>query len=405
MKFYDTTHKNIRDQIKVLAESLKSLEDQPKLTGNDETFLNENLKFFSHTTFASNLNVAAVSSNGDYPVLRCGNNFIFHTLADCAVYTSDAVVKLKEIPKEVVTTNVVTTLTKTERPSREIDQNFEQIADVSILETIANSDYRELKSSESKRNNNTELLFDELIRPPAADTGNISVQLKSVGLFGMVLRLIENHQPLDYVLLETTFSLPSVTLPTGSLFYEHLKRLCCLEARKRGIKLLALTKNHGIFQINEIERAAAHKQSTSENSIAEHWYLRLPILGFDECSLSFVENRRFPPVGAVSYLIRFHRTFPTMRLDMDREFWMKNVLGKTEKETAENERKIFEDLDYLCHEQSSYGFPYPLKSSRDKTTLNNSARGRLRKLILDELIKSGVPKSSIQEYNYQSVTD
>jgi hypothetical protein len=401
MIFQYSTHTNIKDQIKVLAESLKSLEDQPKLTDNDEVFLNDNLKSFSHTTFATNLKVAGVSSNGDYPVLRCGNNFIYHTLADCAVYVSDAVVKLKEIPAESNLINAVTSLAKTEKPSREIDQNFEQIADVSVIETIENSDYRELKSAESRRNNSTDLLYGEMIRPSADDTGNISVQLKSVGLFGMVLSLIKEHRLLDYILLETTFSLPSVTLPTGSLFYEHLKRLCCVEARKRGIKLLTLTKNHGIFQIHEVEQSARQKQGLPETVIAEHWYLRLPIFNFDKGSLSFIENRRFPPAGAVSYLVRFHRTFPTMRLDMDRDFWMKTVRGKTENETTENERKIFEDLDYLCHEQSSYGFPYPLKSSRDKTTLSNSARGRLRKLIIDELLKSGVPRSSIQEFNYQ----
>jgi hypothetical protein len=396
------TNLSIRNQIKALADSLKSLEEQPKLTDNDEIFLNENLKSFSHTTFATNLRVAGVSSNGDYPVLRCGSNFIYHTLADCAVYVSDAVVKLKEIPAKFEAINAITSLTKTGKPSKEIDQNFEQIANVSIIETIENSDYKELKSVESKRNNNIDLLYDELIRPSADDSGNISVQLKSVGLFGMVLSLIKAHQSLDYILLETTFSLPSATLPTGSLFYEHLKRLSCVEARKHGIKLLTLTKNHGIFQIHEIEQAARQKQDLPEKSIAEHWYLRLPIFGFDKGSLSFVENRRFPPAGAVSYLVRFHRTFPTMRLDMDRDYWMKNILGETEKETVENERKIFEDLDYLCHEQSSYGFPYPLKSSRDKTTLSNSARGRLRKLISDELLKSGVPKSSIQEFSYQA---
>ncbi len=182
----------------------------------------------------------------------------------------------------------------------------------------------------------------------------------------------------------------------SSLFYEHLKRLCCVEARRRGLGLLALSKSHGLPSIELVEhlvRQAADKPS----GVVEHWYLRLPVPNIDNWKFSLAEGRRLPPPGAVTYLVRFHRTTPVMRLDMERDFWQTHVLGASDDETRANEQRIFEDLDYASHDQRCYGYPYPIKAGHDRASLTQAERVALRKQIVDAAVKAGLKRSLFRD--------
>src|SRR5262249_8044931 len=140
------------------------------------------------------------------------------------------------------------------------------------------------------------------------------------------------------------------------------------------------------------ERAELERGKT-----AEHWYLRVPIPGIDRWKLSLSENCRLPPIGAVSYLVRFHRTTPVLRLDMDRVFWEQHVRGGTEEETRANDQRICEDLDYASHDQRCYGYPYPIKAGRDRASLTHEERVALRKQIMDAAIRAGMKRSVFRE--------
>src|SRR5262249_40184340 len=158
---------------------------------------------------------------------------------------------------------------------------------------------------------------------------------------------------LDYMLVEGTLSLPLVAHVEVSLFYEHLKRLCCLIASKKQIGFLALTKSHGISQSQLLEDIVREKAETDLDRTEEHWFLRLPIPRVDNWETSLTKGRRLPPVGAVTYLFRLHRTTPMMRLDVDLNYWRETIRGLSERQTLDNERKLFEDLDYASHDQRS----------------------------------------------------
>ena len=106
--------------------------------------------------------------------------------------------------------------------------------------------------------------------------------------------------------------------------------------------------------------------------------------------MSLAQGRRIPPPGAVSYLVRFHRSTPVLRLDMDRVYWEKYVKGESPEETRQNECRIFEDLDYSCHDQRVYGYPYPIKAAHDRASLTDAERVALRKQLIAEVIASGM---------------
>jgi hypothetical protein len=125
--------------------------------------------------------------------------------------------------------------------------------------------------------------------------------------------------------------------------------------------------------------------------------MRLPIPGIDSWQLSVLSGRRLPPPGAVTYLVRFFRNTPVMRLDMDIEYWKSFVHGNTEDETRTNERRIFEDLDYASHDQRCYGYPYPIKAGHDRASLTKAERVALRKMIIDAAVRQGVKRSAFRQ--------
>jgi hypothetical protein len=99
----------------------------------------------------------------------------------------------------------------------------------------------------------------------------------------------------------------------------------------------------------------------------------------------------------VTYLVRFHRGGPILRLDMDRAFWRDHVLGSTPRETAANELKTLAQLDYTCHDQRCYGFPYPLRAARERATLTRPERVTLRKQIIEAGVKAGLRRALFRE--------
>jgi hypothetical protein len=115
--------------------------------------------------------------------------------------------------------------------------------------------------------------------------------------------------------------------------------------------------------------------------------------GADSWEFAPAAGRRVPPPGAVSYLVRFHRSTPTLRIDMDAGFWAEQVRGRDEATTRANERRIFADLDYACHDQRAYGYPYPLYAARERTRLSRSDREALRRQVIESGVRGGLRRA------------
>jgi hypothetical protein len=398
MRFDLPLRSAVRQQIQQLAETMKSCEEQPRLTDYERKRVSERIIPFNHTTIQECLIVAGAEGGGDFPSVTYGDSFIYTAVGQTAVYKSDSVSGLREIspvPDPVFHFSLIPEDEAMRRTS--IDEAFESLAGASLSEVIDESDYRQLKAKESRRPATSEVLRKNLIHPHAADAGNLGVQLRATAELGAVLRLLRSNIKLSYVLIDGTLSLPFVGKPDVSLFYEHLKRLCCVEARKRGIGFFTISKAHGMPQTELIEGLARAKSSSSNETVAEHWYLRLPVPDVDHWETTLTQGRRLPPPGAVSYLVRFHRTTPTLRLDIDREFWLERVHGATEGETRSNEERMLGSIDYLTHDQRCYGYPYPLRAAHDRATLSKYERSALRKQIIDTAVRAGMKRSQFRE--------
>jgi hypothetical protein len=99
----------------------------------------------------------------------------------------------------------------------------------------------------------------------------------------------------------------------------------------------------------------------------------------------------------VSYLVRFHKNVPVLRIDMDQAYWATNILGTDDEETQANERRLFEDLDYASHDQRCFGYPYPIKAAHDRASMTKAERVALRKQVIDAAVRAGMRRSLFRD--------
>lgn len=391
MRFDLHLRAGIRKKLDSLAAEMKNWEATPRLTEDDEARLAARLHTFEHTLRRERLSIAGVDGSGDFPSLSYSDSFVYVSVAQATTWDSDPLCGLRErgpSPDPVVE---FTWLPEDEeRRSGAFFAALAGLAGRPVEDVIARSDYRTLKGLESGTPTNEEELRSCLLVPHAADAGNIAIQLRSCAELGASLRSLSGESPPAYVLVDGTLSLPLVSRPTHSLFHEHLKRLCCVEAREKGVCFAALSKSHGLPSMDRVEDLAT---DVSSSRPAEHWYIRLPLPGVDNWSFPLSEDRRIPPPGAVTYLVRFHRTTPVLRLDVDRGWWLDRIHGSSAEATNVAERQLFEDLDYCCHDQRVYGYPYPLKAGHDRASLTKAEREVIKKQIVDAAVAAGMRRS------------
>ncbi len=381
----------VRGKVKSLATEMLSWEALPRIDADEEERIQQAIQPYQHTTKRDQLIIGGVDGTGDFPSLSYGDSFVYVTLAQGTRYQSDRNAGLKEIAPELDPLIEFTWLPEDdEKANAALDAAFERLAGLPVKEVIRRSDYRKLKRQGGSRTSSVDGLFEELVRPHATDSGNVAIQLRSTAELGAALRLVSSDPKLDYVLLDSTFSLPFVSRIGLSLFFEHLKRLCCVEALSRKVGFFALSKSHGLPAIEHIERLAVRALGLDEKAKPEHWFMRIPTKERDGWELSLLENRNVPPVATVSYLVRFHKNTPIMRLDVDEGYWLECVQGSTSQMTLDNERSIFEDLDYASHDQRAYGYPYPIKAGHDRASLTQAERVALRKMIVEAAVSEGM---------------
>lgn len=388
----------VKNRLGQLAEQMRDWQESPAISERERSRILDSIQCFRHTTTAERFTLAGVDGSGDYPSLTYADSFIYITVAQGAVYQLDPTTGLREVSPQFSPPPEFTWLPGDEGKCREEwERAFGRLVGLPIRAVVERSDYRSLKATASGRNTAVDRLCSELICPHASDSGNISIQLRTTAEMSLALKLIESEARPRFVLVDTTFSLPLVTRKDASLFYEHVKRLCCVEARQRGIGFLAVSKSHGLPAMELLEDLAREKAGLGRGTPAEHWYMRIPRKDQDGWELTQAKDRQLPPIGAVSYLVRFHRITPVLRLDMDAEFWRARVFREDGEETRANEAWIFEHLDYASHDQRAYGYPYPLKAGHDRASLTQAERTSFRRQIIDAAVAAGMKRSVFRD--------
>ena len=392
MKFDFHLRGVVRSRLAEVAREMSAWEGSASLDDETARRVRDSIRFFSHTTISGPLQCSGVDGSGDFPALAYGDSFVYLTVAQGTSYAADRDSGLREIDVGLPALFDAFWIPESEKRRAEAwDATFARLCGMTVQDVVAQSDYRDLKTELSGRRTSVDELAKQLIRPNASDASNIAIQLRTTGELAMALRLV-HAAPSEpgvrrLLIFDSTLTLPLVTRRDVSLFYEHLKRLCCVEARRNGVVLLGLSKSHGVHGIEFIEDAARVAAGNGEGDIPQHWYLRIPSQEIDGWELPSTEGRRIPPVGAVTYLVRFHDNVPVLRIDLDYRYWAEHLHDEV------HVRQLFEALDYCSHDQRCYGYPYPVKAGHDRASLTEAERVALRKQLIDEAVRAGLKRS------------
>jgi hypothetical protein len=389
----------VRSRLAEVADEMRAWEGSAELGEDAVRRLRESIRFFQHTTASGPLQCAGVDGSGDFPALAYGDSFVYLTVAQGSVYASDAVHGLMEVDTGLSPLFDAFWIPESEqRRTAAWDATFTRLCGMPVREVVAASDYQTLKQEFSGRRTSVEQLVEQLIRPNASDSSNVAIQLRTTGELAMALRLL-HRSPRETglrrtLIFDSTLTLPLVTRRDVSLFYEHLKRLCCVEAHRRGVALIGLSKSHGLAGVECIEEAAREVAGVGRGEPPEHWYLKVPSQAADGWMLPSTEGRRVPPAGAVTYLVRFHRNVPVLRVDFDARYWEDHLRDD------QQVRQLFQSLDYCAHDQRCYGYPYPVKAGHDRASLTEAERVALRKQLVDEAVRAGLKRSLFRSASF-----
>ncbi len=165
------------------------------------------------------------------------------------------------------------------------------------------------------------------------------------------------------------------SMPSGFM----LRELCAL-ARKKGVILAAVSKNHTIPFAHRIAKMAEDKFGENEK-----WFCLLPSKEEPGGGLHIYEDRTYiPPVLALPYLFSFSRDNRPSRIDFDRIWWRENIFVPNNPDaTRENEKNLFRDLEFISRDARYYGYPVALGLAHEACKISYEDVRLAREIVRD----------------------
>ena len=348
---------------------------------------------FSHCVKASEpFTICGADSSGEFPVTTYNDSYIYLVTALTRLYSA---VKEGHLKEEVIEDSNIVDFLWLPEDKQESDKHFEtffeNLIQMSLPDLCRESDYLMLRKQITGKNITTQELLSLLLKPNAHDANNVRIHLMTAAELCTIARLMKSNMQPTYLIADTTLTLPLIK-QRGCLFFELVKRYCCQLARTKGSVFMALSKSHNIPHMDRIIEEIAHKTGSQE-----HWYLRIPTLEDDNFRPKFLSSRGIPPIGGITYIVRFHKNIPPMRIDFDKYYWKESIWSDDSDLMLKREQRIFGDLDFTTHDQRSYGYPYPVKASHDIVSLTRAEKEALRKQIIDAAERAGLKRQNFTD--------
>ncbi|GLI06715.1 hypothetical protein YDYSG_27450 [Paenibacillus tyrfis] len=365
-------------------------EDIKKLLSNYMTYF-EHCKYPDHS-----FSMGGSDSSGDFPVVTYGDSFVYLVTATTRVYEalSEGRMKEKELPINALL-EFLWLPEDNDLKNEKFIKFFKDISGDDLAEVISKSGYLDLKRKATNKTYTANELVNKLIFPAAHDAANVRVQIMVAFELCSVISLLKSGVCPTYILTDNTLTLPFIKSDEG-LFFEVLKRYCCKMATEKGIGFFAVSKSHNLPHMEKIEAEILNNGSN------EHWFFRIPNHEEDEWEPEFLGKRSIPPIGAITYIFRLHKTTPPLRLDMDKAYWNEYIKHDNKQTMKNNEIQLFRDLDFASHDQRCFGYPYPIKASHDIVSLTKAEREAFRKQVIDAAERIGLSRRNFIDASLQT---
>ncbi len=341
----------------------------------------ERVRSYQHTTrLDEEFVIGAIDGSGEYPLIQQDDVFMHFLSAARTCYTT-ASGRQHKMSACADGNELFATLVNLQDAIKAIRQTYQSLIDeligLDLKALVSGSDYVEVFQQFGRGKITTgSVTWPNVALARASQVATHGYLIRSIGEIGMGIRLLE--QKPKYLLLDTTLGYfllgESIYLP------ELLKRYLITQAKESGTCVLGLSKSHNIPNGDLIGRLVKEKLEHTE-----HWYLRLPSPDFGEKPWKFLSDREVPPKLGVTYLFKFHGTSFPMRLDVDAGWWREHIGGDEAKE-----RRLFQDLDFTCHDVRSYGYPYPLQAAHRRSALTKQERRAVKDIVLQNAQSEGM---------------
>ncbi len=219
-------------------------------------------------------------------------------------------------------------------------------------------------------------------------------ELRKVSEYAAARNVLTSNLRPKYLLLDGALSVfmhfarkyPS--MPSGFM----LRDLCEL-ARKEGVVLCAVSKNHTIPFAHRIAKMAQDMFGEGTK-----WFCHLPNKEDPGGGLHITEDRTYiPPKLAVPYLFSFSLDNRPSRIDFDRTWWLENVFVPNDPiGTRQNEKALFRDLEFMSRDARWYGYPVPLALAHESCKLSYEDLRLAREISLEVRRELGLEDRKVE---------
>jgi hypothetical protein len=383
---------DIVNRIKDVVQDIKEWNSEERLDISELDDLVDRVKVFEHCAAPDHeFTIAGSDSSGEFPVASYGDSYVYLVTGLTRVFSSGDEGRLKEL--DVPGLNLTDLLWLPEDQvvrDQRYDEFFTRLIGIPLLELAQRSDYMELRRQHGGQRGTPDELIEFMVRPPAHDASNIRIHTMTATELCTIARLLRSDFKPTYAISDTTLTLPLVK-QKGCIFFELVKRYCCVLAREKETVFMALSKSHNLPHMGQLE------DMIEKQCAKDHWFLRLPDQETDGIKPSFLGARGVPPIGGITYIFKLSSGTPPLRVDLDRKFWVENIQDDNPAIQQQREVQIFRDLDFASHDQRCYGYPYPIKASHDIVSLTKPERQALKKHLIDEAEKAGLKRRNFTD--------
>jgi hypothetical protein len=324
--------------------------------------------------------VAGVDGSGEYPILQQDDVFMHFAVSAGAIFKT-CFNRQHKLSAQTVDGTMFTGLITLRDYGDGVEAGYrsylQDLVGLNLADLRDESDYCAAFSNQGGKSIRPEnVTWNRMAFSLASQVGTHAYLIRSMAELGMGIRCLAAKP--KYLLLDTSL----VYFLLGKTIYlpEILKRYLICRANAQSTGVLGLCKSHNIPNGDLLGRWATERYGAKN-----HWFLRLPSEELGEKRPVFLRDLEVPPKLGVSYLFKFHEMSFPMRLDVDAGWWKEHIGGHERKE-----RRLFEELDYTCHDVRGYGYPYPLHSAHRRSSLTRQERKAVRDILLQQARKEGI---------------
>ena len=378
---FDFLNRNFLQSAKTAVRGFREAVEASTPADGDVQSILDNVRAYSHTTrLEEEFRVAAVDGSGEYPLIQQDDVFM-HFMSAASTCYQTASSRQHKMSAFEQGNGLLTHLLNLQDDIQAIRKSYSallsDLGNLDLKSLVAGSDYVEVfqKFGRGKITAGS-VTWPNVALARASQVATHGYLIRSIGELVAGIRLLETKS--KYLLLDTT--LGYFLLGESIYIPELLKRYLITQAKECGTCVIGLNKSHNIPNGDLIGRLVKEKLGYSE-----HWYLRLPSPDLGEKPWKFLNDREVPPKLGITYLFKFHSTSFPMRLDVDAGWWNEHISNDEAKE-----RRLFEDLDFTCHDVRSYGYPYPLQAAHRRSALTKQERRAVKDIVLQNAQTEGM---------------